>query len=159
MFQRLISTLWLFFFVLALPVQAFGYLLQSETQASARLQIDVASFSAYSTQEAQDLFAATKQTSQPAPRTHSQIAQDWFANIHTHRWLNGTRLFDEGESNSSLDQPSFDPLTLPLFRLYQHAALSSGFHFFPHSSPYRLAGWKESNALYVALNSQYSSIF
>lgn len=158
MFQRLTSTLWLFLFVLALPVQAFGYLLQAETQASARLQLDFETLPAYSQHDSDLLFEQIKQTSKPNPSTRSHNVHDWLANLHSYRWLNTTRFVDEGEANSSLDLPQVEPTALQLFRLYQPAAQPSGAHFSQRYSSHRIAGWKESNALYVALNSQFHLI-
>lgn len=160
MFQRLISIIWLFMFAMVLPTQAFGYLLQAESEVSARLNSGTNAQTLYTHQAVQALFDKVKQQPESEPVTQSEVSQDWLAIIHGHRWLNGNRHFAEGESSSNGDLPNVESAAVPLYHLYnklprveQYLAQAARY-----PSSYRISGWKESNALYVALNSQFTPI-
>ncbi|KJY82814.1 hypothetical protein TW81_11400 [Vibrio galatheae] len=158
MLQRIVSYLWLFTLALAMPAQAFAYLLQAENEAAARLDNRSHALLPLSKSGAQALFDQVKRTSQP--ETQSDQSHDWLALITTNRLLAVARYLDENETPSGTDLSSFEPIVPALFRLYQLPKLKTGSGLVTHySSSYRISGWKESNTLYVALNGHYSLTF
>lgn len=160
MLLRFISYIWLFTLAMVLPSQAFAYLVQAENEASARLSYRINSFLPQSQLDLQSQFEEVKKESQSEPVTQSHFTQDWLAIVNTNRWLHSTRLIDEGDSASSLDLPSFEPAIEALFRLHKSPSLhATNALATRYSSSSRVAGWKESNALYVALNAHYKTIF
>ncbi|MDC5855404.1 hypothetical protein [Vibrio europaeus] len=159
MLQRIVSYIWLFTLAMALPTQGFAYVLQAENEASARLNYRANALLPLSNSDFQALFDEVKQEPQSEPITKADFSQDWLAIINANRWLNVTRYLDEGESSSNIDFPSFEPTAIALFRLYKLPKIESGLGVTSrYNSPYRISGWKETNALYVALNGQYSVI-
>lgn len=146
-------------FAMVLPTQAFGYVLQAESDVSARLSSGANAPTLYTHQAVQVLFDKVKQQPESEPVTQSEVSQDWLAMIHGHRWLNGNRHFDEGEPSSNGDLPNIEPAAVPLYRLYKLSRVEQYLaQVSRYPSPYRISGWKESNALYVALNSQFTPI-
>lgn len=160
MFQRLISIIWLFMFAMVLPTQTFGYLWKAESEVSARLISGTNAPTLYAHPTVQTLFDKVKQQPESEPVTQSEVSQDWLAIIHSHRWLNDNRHFDESESSSNVDLPIVESAAVPLYRLY-NKLLRVELYLAPvarYPSSYRISGWKESNVLYVALNSQFTPI-
>ncbi|MCZ4293276.1 hypothetical protein [Vibrio sinaloensis] len=156
MLRRFISYIWLFTLAMVVPSQAFAYLLQAENEASARLSYRINTLLPASKSDAQALFDEVREDSQPKPITQSEFAQDWLAIVNTNRWLHSTRFVDDADSSSNLELPTFEPAIVALFRLYKATCLySTNALATRYTSPSRIAGWKESNALYVALNAQY----
>jgi len=160
MLRRFISYIWLFTLAMVLPSQAFAYLLQAENEASARLSYRINTLLPQSKSDFQALFDEVREEPQSEPVTKSDLAQDWLAIVNANRWLHTTRFIDDGEASSTLELPSFELAIVALFRLYKLPSLESANALATrYTSPHRIAGWKESNALYVALNAHYNSIF
>lgn len=159
MLQRLVSYIWLFSLALALPTQAFAYLLQAENEAAARLNYRVNTLLPHSKGDFQALFDQVKQEPQSEPVTKADFTQDWLAIINANRWLNVTRYLDDADSSSEFELTNFEPVPVALFRLYQLPKVAADFGLTTrYTSSHRISGWKESNILYVALNSQYQAI-
>jgi len=159
MLQRIVSYIWLCILAMALPTQAFAYLLQAENEASARLNYRASTLLPLSKSDSQALFDQVKQERQSEPVTKADFSQNWLALVNANRGLNVTRYLDDGESSCDLNLLDFDPVSIALFRLYKLPQVEVSFGLTNrYASPYRISGWKDSNTLYVALNGQYSTI-
>lgn len=160
MLRRFISYIWLFTLAMVLPSQAFAYLLQAENEASARLNYRINALLPQSKSDFQALFDQVREEPQSEPVTKSDLAQDWLAIVNANRWLHATRFIDDAESTPSIELPGFEPAIVALFRLYKLPSFyTSNALATRYTSPNRIAGWKESNALYVALNGHFTAIF
>ena len=158
MYQRVITLLWLALFAMVLPAHAVAYLSQTESDIGARLDPCSSQFAPLSKNDAQALFDASRkaQDSSSSPVSQSEGTIDVVAIINLNRWGMSGRIADESDSNqaesnladlnpSSPYKPYCHPL--PANEYWVDDALTSS---------HRISGWKESNALYVALNSQFA---
>ncbi|EPN8459356.1 hypothetical protein ACT31I_000043 [Vibrio cidicii] len=105
-------------------------------------------------------FAGESQTNQDSasfPVSQSYQRHDAAAILHAHRWSVAQREDSPQNSDplffSGLDQPNIHGNLFHLCGRLRQLELLRAYHF---SSNHRLAGWKETNAMYVALNSQFS---
>lgn len=105
-------------------------------------------------------FAGESQTNQDSasfPVSQSYQRHDAAAILHAHRWSVAQREDSPQNSDplffSGLDQPNIHGNLFHLCGRLRQFELLRAYHF---SSNHRLAGWKETNAMYVALNSQFS---
>ncbi|MGD8110107.1 hypothetical protein [Vibrio sp. TRT 17S01] len=141
---------WLILLVMALPAQALSYLQKSEADASYRL-----SYLVLKAKEQSNESPTTTASTKSKPQTHSEPKEKAVAIINSNRWGEPPRSIDDHDDslNSDADNP-FD--SLPLYRQYYYPVHDfkgwTGAYFYHN---HRLSGWKETNALYVALNSQY----
>ncbi|RTZ17587.1 hypothetical protein EJ063_02035 [Vibrio aquaticus] len=158
MFQRLVSYFWLILLAMVLPTQAFAYLLQAENEASARLSYRGANLAPTSQRDFQALFDEVRNSSNSEPVSQSDISHDWLAIIHANRWSTLTRGLDDTDPQSDFEPVGFEPAVTPLYRLYKQPVFTSMQRVATHRSIHRVSGWKESNALYVALNSHFLAI-
>ncbi len=135
----------LFTFLIAmalLPMQGFVTHFQSQSEAS---QLVIESFSSPQASDSQ------------IPTSQSHVIQDSVGIVSSSRWLSQFRKLLDDEDNS--DQESSNPFYLDSGQSYYLsdtcAYYRSAIDLYPTN--HRLSGWKDSNAMYVALNSQFSS--
>lgn len=143
---QLIRIFWLSLFALVLPAQALACLEHSPV-ASATVQSSCAQ--ALIQQQAGD----THKPLDSAPTTESQYSGSAAALLNSVRWNISERYkVDDGDPDAlGTVAPGYPQIDASLMlRFVQHMVPASYQHF--HSC-YRLSGWKETNALYVALNS------
>lgn len=105
-----------------------------------------------------ELSAASEESTQ-APATEGHANSDTSAIFNSQRWLSHVRegLDDEDvEFVGDLDAPFYADVgySYSLININWRQNQSVFNHF---TSDYRLSGWKETNAMYVALNSQFSA--
>ena len=145
----------LFISVLFLPVQAqvlYDYGQLEPTYNSATLASAFYAPIGYEQCTEQTTPSTSKDTTIPATRSHSASTQ--FAVLSLYR---GTGL--PGQFNSESDASEVNLSDWPISD--QHVdlleSLLSAFHWYATVSgaSHRISGWKETNALYVALNSQF----
>lgn len=105
-------------------------------------------------------FAGESQTNQDSasfPVSQSYQRHDAAAILHANRWSVAQREDSPQNSDplffSGLDQPNIHGNLFHLCDCLRQLELLRAYHFSPN---HRLAGWKETNAMYVALNSQFS---
>lgn len=146
---HVIRIFWLSLFALVLPMQALACLdakpAHSPVTAPAALIQDL-------------LHQSTERDPQPlskAPATDTEYARSAVAILNSVRWHASERYQLSDSDADPLDTVApFYPLmdsSLAL-RFVERTVLASYQDFHPS---YRLSGWKETNAMYVALNSQY----
>ncbi|MBN3494014.1 MULTISPECIES: hypothetical protein [Vibrio] len=157
MAQRLIKFFWLTLLTMVLPTQAMAYFTQAENEASARLAPPTTDAAPQSQADYQTLFEESQQeeTSQN-PVSQSEIDTDVLAIVHFNRWSLSDRHSEEGEAPGTSDGHYSSQASLPLNSLYTYSLFDNG-SWVENSftSNHRISGWKESNALYVALNAQF----
>ncbi len=139
------------FLVVALPSHAFAYLAKSESEAVERLAVYLqpvhADVSALQYNDAQ----------QPtSPESSSHVKPTYSAIVNLNRWSISARTIDQTDGNDSsrLNElngaagrlPSL--IIVPLYNVVHWQGKSN-------TSNFRISGWKDSNTLYVALNSQF----
>ncbi|KDM90728.1 hypothetical protein [Photobacterium galatheae] len=149
---HVIRIFWLSFFAWVLPAQAMACLDdkgattgQSTVVVQSHLLDTVLSEHASQNQKPQN----------PVPATETRSAGSAVAILHSYRWnIPERHNVHDGEPDLSGWVPPLYPVTdtrLAL-RFVQPPKHVSYQDFHPS---YRLSGWKETNAMYVALNSQY----
>ena len=157
MAQRLIKFFWLTLLTMVLPTQAMAYFTQAENEASARLARPTTDAVPQSQADYQTLFEESQQeeTSQN-PVSQSEIDTDVLAIVHFNRWSLSALHSEEGEAPGTSDGHYSSQASLPLNSLYTYSLFDNG-NWVENSftSNHRISGWKESNALYVALNAQF----
>ncbi|NRF14618.1 hypothetical protein [Vibrio coralliilyticus] len=157
MAQRLIKFFWLTLLTMVLPTQALAYFAQAENEASARLNRHTANVLPQSQADYQTLFEESQQeeTSQ-SPVSQSEIDTDVLAIVQFNRWSLSDRHSEEGEAPGTSDGHYSSQASLPLNSLYSYPLVQNGCWVDnSFTSNHRISGWKESNALYVALNAQF----
>ncbi|QUJ69333.1 hypothetical protein KDD30_21425 (plasmid) [Photobacterium sp. GJ3] len=154
MFTYLIRFFWLLLFALALPAQAMACLSEPNTAASLK-QIVAAPPTALKQNVRDEQPSAHNQPS--LPETQTGYAGSNVAILHSLRWSAPARFNAQGD-----DPNVADTTTL----LFPQTGISLALRDLSHSrhlpylnfhTSYRLSGWKETNAMYVALNRQYFS--
>lgn len=99
----------------------------------------------------------SEQDSVSYPVSQSYQRHDAAAILHANRWSVAQREDSPQNSDpfffSGLDQPNIHVSLSHLGCRLRQLELLRAYHFSPN---HRLAGWKETNAMYVALNSQFS---
>ncbi|MGF1718779.1 hypothetical protein L4D20_01885 [Vibrio kyushuensis] len=166
-----IKIFWLTIFALLLPSQAFANLIQSDSIHESKLENSELTYHHQpllmvdqpsphtSLQSLFDsiVFESTEETPKPlAPRPVSQteVIDSAIAIINSSRWSASSTQIEEASEPSS---EFFDDLThVPHYKRYLHAIYDVDFWVGDaFASEHRISGWKETNALYVALNSQF----
>ncbi|GLT20061.1 hypothetical protein GCM10007938_38440 [Vibrio zhanjiangensis] len=155
MIQRFIALLcWIALIALALPSQAMSYLAEYSKHDSSRF-----GQSSYSNVTANALLTKSTQSKVPTPTRLSKYNTDVdLLNItQLSRHKSSVRDDNDAEGERFGDGYSLDKLTkvFSAHRLYfsSQNGRQIGADF---NSQYRISGWKESNALYVALNGHFS---
>ncbi|MGY0615370.1 hypothetical protein [Vibrio sp. FJH11] len=94
-----------------------------------------------------------------APVSEGHASSDTLAIFASQRWGSHLR---EGLNDDDVDFTS--DLTPPFYADVGYTYSLTGINwrqvqsvFYHHASEYRISGWKETNAMYVALNSQFSA--
>lgn len=138
------------FIVMAMPSQALAYLAKSEADVVNRLTVDLH-------QSPIDLAALSyNDAQQPAsPESSSHVKPSCSAIVNLSRWSVSSRTLDQTDDNNTFGADTYAAkhrlsslFTLPIYNVdYWQGDV--------YASNFRLSGWKESNALYVALNSQF----
>tara|TARA_Y100001956_G_scaffold53675_1_gene52394 strand:- start:2979 stop:3455 length:477 start_codon:yes stop_codon:yes gene_type:complete len=158
MIQRVIKLFWLALFAMVLPAQAVAYLAQAESDIGARLTHSISNANQLSQADAQALFDASREEKESSSRPVSQSegSVDVVAIINLNRWGMSGRHIDESDINET-DSYLADVNQLPPHKLYCHPILAKAYWADnAFSANHRISGWKDSNALYVALNSQFA---
>ncbi|USD35217.1 MULTISPECIES: hypothetical protein [Vibrio] len=158
MAQRFIHFFWFLLLAMVLPTQAMAYFTQAENDASARLSRHTTQILPQCQAGYQTLFEESQQEDTPQqPISQSEVGVDVVAILPLSRWSLSDRHTEEREAPGASDGHYSGQAQLPLHSLYLYPLASQGYwvtHSF--SSNHRISGWKESNALYVALNSQFA---
>ncbi|WP_117232873.1 hypothetical protein [Vibrio maerlii] len=102
---------------------------------------------------------SNSESSSQVPISQSRVTQDAVGIFSSHRWSSNLRktVDDEGET---FDSQSFNPFYTNIGYAYSLSDirwLHNQSTFYHYSPNHRLSGWKDSNAMYVALNGQYAS--
>lgn len=144
---------------MVLPAQAVAYFAQAESDISARLDRSKHASQPLSKVASQALFETTRseQESAPQPVSQSEGLVDVVAIIHLNRWAVSGRWLEEADSTSS-DVFSATSDSLSPHKLYCHPVVQTLAYWArtDFNANHRISGWKDSNALYVALNSQFA---
>ncbi|MCK6264587.1 hypothetical protein KP803_15005 [Vibrio sp. ZSDE26] len=132
-----------------MPSQAFASLIQSDTKLENREVIY--NLNLWSEQPLSLDFNSTA----PKPLSKSDVSGRVVAIINSNRWSPSSTSIEEVNEPSS---EFFDNLAhIPHFkRLLCNLYNVDSWVGDAHASEHRISGWKDSNALYVALNSQFS---
>ncbi len=149
---RFIQYLWFTLLAMVLPTQALACPNISENETTTRQLVAKNAATPLSTISA---IVDEQAAALPEPYTTARQQGKSFASaiLSQSRWDRAPRMrLDDGHANASplaaarvIDVPSAtEPLAILSSWFYQNGARS-----------FRLAGWKETNALYVALNSQF----
>ncbi|MGB5803556.1 MAG: hypothetical protein WBH21_06030 [Vibrio anguillarum] len=174
MHWHFIKYVWFTLLAVVLPSQAFGCLIESETHSHAEpkvsLQRDAEKTSLTAIVHQQTLPQAIaiqqpisdqqsisdQQDKQTAPPVSKSLHSDTSAAIVTaSRWGVTSRVVEYDGPTFVDNTPNYDVTVTP-FRLYLFpVAELAAWQARPYSSNHRISGWKETNAMYVALNSQY----
>ncbi|WP_159653197.1 hypothetical protein [Vibrio atypicus] len=158
MIQRVIKLLWLALLAMVLPAQAVAYFAQIEGDISSRLERSGPQVASLSKADSQAIFDEVRNeqqsTSQPVSQTESD--SDVIAIINLSRWGMAGRHIEDGDLNE-LGSDTVSSSQVPPYKLYCHPLLAQAYWADrSFTSNHRISGWKESNALYVALNSQFA---
>lgn len=154
---RLIKYIFFTLLAMVLPSQASAYLSQTESDVLTRLSSTKPSQVLPGSIDFQALFDQSGETQTPSstPSSHSEFDSAAVGIINANRWSWSSRHLEDGDV-PSFDGSDINSVIAPAHRLYRadidtpHYETDSQF-----SQSHRIAGWKETNALYVALNSQY----
>ncbi|WP_087019709.1 hypothetical protein [Thaumasiovibrio subtropicus] len=140
MLLRIFHIIWFVLLVNVLPATAQDYLLSGAQHAGTSLQLP---------------HNAPWDIGSPAPQSDTPITPNELAVLPQTR---ACGLLRQVRSSDSDEEPTTPPFLTATFT--QHTVADSlQFTEAPYRSyahHFRLAGWKETNALYVALNSQFS---
>lgn len=151
---RLIQHLCFMLFVMVLPSQAMACLSKIETENESPLS-DAALSTGQATHLSEECLFPTPLSHTPISNSHSH-ADTSAPVIAVHRGLWQGRQMLSDESNSSDGHRSY-PAAFSTYEYESGVHLNIAYFFSVplFYQPHRLAGWKETNALYVALNSQF----
>ncbi|EGR4442521.1 hypothetical protein V9K26_002495 [Vibrio cholerae] len=149
MFWRVFVQCWFALLVVVLPSQVMAHALQNDHTA--------ASFDSVTPQtlaiDYDKLFESVPQPAIPSSQSHdihsSYAILNHSRNVTNSRVMAGCGSDVPFDFNS--DEPKLGSVSRP--QLVRVSYSNRNYDFF--TSTHRLAGWKESNAMYVALNSQY----
>ncbi|MCW8334144.1 hypothetical protein J4N42_20185 [Vibrio sp. SCSIO 43135] len=158
MHLRFFKYVWFTLLATLLPSQAFAYLAQSEADAGNRLS-SYKYLPAYSSLNVEQIFIELEGQDEVStgsvPVSESNIDVGAVGIINANRWSYSSRNSESNDTQSGADFEQFNA-HLPPHKLYQLAQYEIDFWAGDvFSSDHRISGWKESNALYVALNSQF----
>lgn len=164
-----IKYVWFIILALVLPSQALAYLSATDS-SNLPYQYTVLDINTSFNQEVIPFCDASAQTRgdvqnrlsivytpvEKLPPTSKSVHNDNNpAIVSMVRWGVSSRFVDEGEPNF-IDTPVIQAAVVPSFKLHLFPnAKISGWESRPSFSNHRISGWKETNAMYVALNSQY----
>lgn len=155
MTQRVFRFLWLSILAMVLPSQALAYLSQTEQELNTRFANGHAS--KFSAIELDGLFTQlnnpTENSTAPSTESESSSFSLGILNLQRHFWFSRNIEDEEPPAGDSLSQ--FVDVAAQYY-LYQPA--NSNLNYWVGNrltQTHRISGWKESNALYVALNSQF----
>ncbi|MBU2896187.1 hypothetical protein [Vibrio hepatarius] len=155
MIQRFITSFcWIILVALALPSQALSYLTKDSNDAISRLiRNDFSNFNSQSL--AQGLFEkSTKVAISHRPVSKSNVDSETLAIIQNNRLSSVTRDYAEGAV--PFEDYTTDKIKTFTANSIHSEKIDNAWLCAEFNSQYRISGWKESNALYVALNSQFS---
>ncbi|MEI8592625.1 hypothetical protein [Photobacterium sp. Hal280] len=148
---HIIRMFWLSFFALFFSAQAMACL--DDQGAGASVKPRVVAESRLINAVLSETSARHKQSSDSAPATQSQQSGSAVAILHSVRWNISQRYQVHDGDPVDLTSPWY-PISDS--RLTQRFVQPSDYMAYQDFRPsYRLSGWKETNAMYVALNSHY----
>ena len=156
MLRSVIAYIWLLTLATVLPLQSYAHLLHSD---NALYNHPTTTLSAADREHrySQDVEDEIKQNDS-TPVSQVDSTRELVAFLNAPRWLSPTHHTDETEPSGN-PPSSYQPDSVPHYQLYpQPTASSSIGKPLRYVSTYRISGWKESNALYVALNAHFHSI-
>lgn len=155
MVQRFITSLcWIALVALALPSQAFSCLTKDSTDASSRLiHNDLPNYNSQSLIQAL-LAKSTKVEISQRPVSKSNVDSGALAIIQNNRLSSVIRDYVEGVV--PFEGYTTDKIKTFAVNSIQSDKKDSEWLGADFNSQYRISGWKESNALYVALNGHFS---
>lgn len=162
MMWRLFRYVWFSILAMVLPSQALAYLAEGEAPVPTRYSaMRVAESAGVSVvcRETQKTTGSQKRASVPepgSPQSETDANHSAFGILTQARWGYSTR-YEEKPDRLNPQSASMADVVQPPRELNQPVVveLVRSTTVFAHSE-HRLAGWKETNAMYVALNSQYS---
>ncbi len=158
MTQRLIKLFWFSLLAMVLPSQAAAYFTQNDSDARRLLDNPHLTQTPSSDAAYQQLFEESRreQSSESQPVSNAGDSASVVAIINAARWSLSQRTLDDREI-SDADSTSFNVNSLPPYKLYCHPVLVNQYWASrSFTCNYRISGWKDTNALYVALNSQFA---
>lgn len=150
---HIIRMFWLSFFALFFSAQAMACL--DDQGAGAAVKHRVVAESRLIDAVLSEPASCHKKSSDSAPATQSQHSGSAVAILHSVRWHISQRYNVHDGDPDRLDlAPPWYPVSDT--RLTQRFVQPPGYLAYQDFRPsYRLSGWKETNAMYVALNSHY----
>lgn len=157
MYLRFIMQCWFALLVMVLPSQVFASSLDSEASnqhhaSKVHVDAELVTFSF----KHDWLFSLASQPSIPQPQSQSHFSHSTYAILNHSRNASNPRVMLSGGSDLpfDLDSDAVRPSDCTYWPQFITVSYSNrNYDFF--TSSHRLAGWKESNAMYVALNSQF----
>ncbi len=158
MTQRLIKLFWFSLLAMVLPSQAAAYFAQAESDARRLLDNPHSTQTPSSDAAYQQLFeqSRSEQSPQSQPVSSTDDSASVVAIINAARWSLSQRTLDDREV-SDADSTPLSLSSLPPYKLYCHPVLVNQYWASTSFTPnHRISGWKDTNALYVALNSQFA---
>ncbi|MCG7490877.1 hypothetical protein MHN79_15405 [Vibrio sp. Of14-4] len=150
------SFCWIVLVALALPSQALSYLTKCTSAASQPLTHNTSYDPTVDSVGSSPIFTKSSEIDGPnTPVSKSGVDADLLATGQFVRLSSLTRDGNDTKQDFPFDGDSFDKSSpsITTDTLFSSSPINhwSGFH-----SQYRISGWKESNALYVALNGHFS---
>lgn len=158
MTQRLIKLLCFSLLAMVLPSQAAAFFAQAESDARRLLDNPQSTQTPSSDAAYQQLFeqARSEQSPQSQPVSNTDDSANVVAIVNATRWSLSQRTLDDREV-SDTDSTPLNLNSLPPYKLYSHPVLVNQYWTSTSfTSNHRISGWKDTNALYVALNSQFA---
>ncbi|CAM3818376.1 hypothetical protein [Vibrio aquimaris] len=150
------SFCWIVLVALALPSQALSYLTKCTSAASQPLTHNTSYDLTVDSVGSIPIFTKSSEIDGPSsPVSKSGVDADLLATGQFVRLSSLTRDGSDTKQDFPFDGDSFDKsfLNITTDTLFSSSRIN---HWLGFHSPYRISGWKESNALYVALNGHFS---
>ena len=150
---RFIQYLWFTLLAMVLPSQALACPTACENEPSNRQLIS----KNVPLVTAQSAILSAKQSVDSSPSLSFSAPPVRSANVilHAFHLERASRFQFQSDDDPIVDSTS-PSVSSPELDTYRLAGASLGWFTHSHRRHFRLAGWKETNALYVALNSQFS---
>lgn len=157
MLRNVIAYIWLLALAAVLPLQAYDHLMQSDNAIYNHLTMT----SGVADRESiysQLVEGETKKTD-PTPISQAGSAREILAFLNAPRWFSPAYHADETEPSGN-PPSSYQPDSALHYQIYPQPLTNSSLGKpLSYASTYRISGWKDSNALYVALNAHFPHHF
>jgi hypothetical protein len=156
MLKNALAYIWLLTLATVLPLQAYAHLMQSDNAIYNHPNI-ISDLADKELEYSRVAEGRGKQTD-PTPTSQVNTARELVAFLNTPRWFSPKIHIDEAEpSGNSPSRHELDPTARYQIHLQPTTNAIVGKPL-RYVSIYRISGWKESNALYVALNAHFLAI-